>query len=246
MRGVILAGGLGSRLGLLTKTNNKHLLPIYDKPMIYYPLDTLIKSGIKEILIILSGPHAGNFMPLLKNGEELGCKITYAYQHKPDGGIADALGLAEDFAGSQNICCILGDNTTDANINSDINDFLIKQKESFLPIAKIFLKSVEDPSGFGVVEFDENNMIKNIIEKPVNPPSNSAVTGLYLYDNNVFKFIKQIKPSSRNQLEVTDINNMYLKHGLLLNAELDGFWQDAGTYDNLWLANKFWAEKNNG
>ena len=247
MKGVILAGGLGTRLNPLTISSNKHLLPIYDKPMIYYPINTLIKAGIKDIMLIVSGPHAGSFLPVLKNGEEFGCNLVYAYQEKPDGGIADALKLAEEFACGDNICVILGDNTTDANISSSIEKF---DKETDFsncepePRAHIFLKQVNDARSFGVVKFKDNKKeIEEIIEKPENPPTNMAVTGVYIYDCWVFNFIRKCKPSARGQLEITDVNNLYIKKGKIEWSILYGFWQDAGTFENLYLANKFWAEK---
>ena len=242
MRGIILAGGLATRLGGLSLTQNKHLLPVFDKPMIYYPINTLTQAGIKDIMIIVSGPYAGNFFPVLKNGEEFNCKITYAYQSKPDGGIADALALAEDFAKGHNICVILGDNTTDAHILKDVQVF-DSAMNGTLGRAHLFLKEVPDPRGFGVVQFDHNNIIERIIEKPINPPSNMAVTGVYIYDGDVFKFIKQCSPSGRGQLEITDVNNLYLQNGAVSWGILDGFWQDAGTVDNLFLANQYWARK---
>lgn len=236
MKGVILAGGLGTRLYPLTHVTNKHLLPIYDKPMIYYPIQTLVNAGIKDILIVTSGPHVGHFLGVLKNGKDLGVDhIEYAYQEKPDGGISDALSLAESFADEGPVTVILGDNTTDADISEAIKNF-----ESG---AMVFLKEVHDPERFGVPEFDENKKIIQIEEKPSDPKSNYAVTGLYVYDSNVFDYIRQIEPSERGQLEVTDLNNIYIKNGNLKWAMLDGFWSDAGTFDSLYNANKYWAEK---
>jgi glucose-1-phosphate thymidylyltransferase len=237
MKGVILAGGLGTRLYPLTHVTNKHLLPVYDKPMIYYPIQTLVNAGIKDILIVTSGPHVGDFLGVLKNGTELGVShIEYAYQEKPDGGISDALSLAESFADEGPIAVILGDNTTDADISEDVRNFQSG--------AMVFLKEVTDPERFGVPEFDDNKKIVRIEEKPQDPKSNYAVTGLYIYDNKVFDFIRQIKPSERGQLEVTDLNNVYIDNGELQWAELKGYWSDAGTFDSLYNANKFWAEKN--
>lgn len=239
MKGVILAGGLGTRLNPLTSVTNKHLLPVYDKPMIYYPIATLVSAGITDILIVTSGPHVGHFLGVLKNGKELGVShIEYAYQEKPDGGIADALALAEDFADSGSIAVILGDNTTDADISEDVKNFSNG--------ALLFLKKVEDPQRFGVPEFDSENpdRVINIIEKPENPPNDYAVTGLYLYDNKVFDYIKNIEPSTRGELEITDVNNCYVNDNNLKWTELKGYWTDAGTFDSLYRANQYWAEKN--
>jgi len=240
MKGIILAGGLGSRLYPLTYATNKHLLPVYDKPMIYYPIQTLVKAGIKEILIIVSGPHAGHFIPALKNGKEFGIEhLEYAYQEKPNGGIADALAMAEAFADGDSIAVILGDNTTDADISGPIN--------SFKDGASIFVKKVSDPLKYGVPRFDEKDpqKIAEIIEKPKDPPSQYAVTGVYIYDKTVFEIIKTCSPSARGELEITDVNNAYIKLGKLTWAELNGYWLDAGSFDTLYLANKYWTEKKN-
>ena len=238
MKGVILAGGLATRLYPLTYATNKHLLPIFDKPMIFYPIKTLVDAGIDEILIITSGPHAGHFMSVLKNGKELGIKhLEYAYQERPNGGIADALALAEDFADGDSIAVILGDNTTDADISEAAKDF----KSG----AMVFLKEVHDPKRFGVAKFDEADPSKivEILEKPANPPSNMAVTGLYIYDNKVFEFIKGCKPSDRGELEITDVNNAYIKDSALRWAKLEGFWSDAGTFESLFKSGQHWAGK---
>ncbi len=236
MKGVILAGGLGTRLYPLTHVTNKHLLPVYNKPMIYYPIETLVKAGIKDILIVTSGPHVGHFLGILKNGTDLGVEhLEYAYQEKPDGGIADALALAESFADNGPLTVILGDNTSDANISEEVRGF----KEG----AMFFLKEVHDPERFGVAVFDENKKIIAIEEKPKDPKSNMAVTGVYIYDNKVFDYIRQIEPSDRGQLEVTDLNNIYIKDGKMYWAELNGFWSDAGTFESLFAATKYWAEK---
>jgi len=241
MKGIILAGGLGTRLYPLTHVTNKHLLPVFDKPMIYYPIDTFVGAGITEIMIVTSGPHVGDFLGVLKNGKQLGVThLEYAYQEKPDGGIADALALCEDFADKGNIAVILGDNTTDAGISSTVS--------SFVDGGMIFLKEVRDPKRFGVPEFskDDPQLITRIFEKPENPPSNYAVTGLYMYDRNVFDYIRQIKPSDRGQLEITDVNNCYIDSGNLRWALLNGFWSDAGTYESLYETNKFWHDKQHG
>ncbi|KKQ75823.1 spore coat protein [Candidatus Gottesmanbacteria bacterium RIFCSPLOWO2_01_FULL_46_21] len=238
MKGIVLAGGLGTRLYPLTHVTNKHLLPIYDRPMVFYPIDTLVTAGITEILVVTSGPHVGHFLSVLKNGKELGIKhLEYAYQEKPDGGIADALRLAEDFADESPITVILGDNTTDADISEPVKQF----KDG----ATIFLKKVKDPERFGVPEFDPNNTTKiiGIEEKPKRPKSSYAVTGVYIYDQKVFEFINKIKPSSRGQLEITDINNIYVQKKKLNWAELNGYWCDCGTFQSLFEANHYWAAK---
>lgn len=240
MKGIILAGGLGTRLYPLTYATNKHLLPVYDKPMIYYPIQTLVQAGIKEILIIVSGPHCGHFIPVLKNGKEFGVEhIEFAYQEKPNGGIADALSIAHSFAEGDSITVMLGDNTTDANISDAVGSF----KEG----ASIFLKQVSNPHKYGVPRFDINDpkKILEIIEKPKDPPSDYAVTGVYIYDKEVFEIIKTCKPSQRGELEITDVNNAYLKLGKLSWAELNGYWLDAGSFNTLYLANKYWTEKKN-
>lgn len=232
-----MAGGLGTRLYPLTKVTNKHLLPIFDKPMIFYPINTLVKAGITDIMVVTGGPHCGDFLGVLKNGNELGIKhLEFAYQEN-EGGIADALRLAEDFADGGNIAVILGDNTTDCDISEDISGF----KEG----AKVFLKEVPDPERFGIPVFDgENNKkILEIIEKPGNPPNSFAVTGLYIYDNKVFDFIRKNKPSERGELEITDVNNHYAKMGILSYRKIEGFWRDAGTFETLLEANNFWAKK---
>lgn len=239
MKGVILAGGLGTRLYPLTHATNKHLLPVYNKPMIYYPIQTLVKAGIQDILIVVSGPHSGHFIHTLKNGKEFGIRhLEFAYQEKPDGGIADALSLAEDFADNQPITVILGDNTTDADISTEVKNF----KDG----AVVYLKKVPDPQRFGVPVFDPNDPSKiiDIIEKPKEPSSNYAVTGLYIYDEKVFDYIHQCKPSDRDELEITDVNNFYVKNNGLSWAELNGYWLDAGTFETLLLANLYWGKKN--
>ena len=237
MKGVILAGGLGTRLYPLTKVTNKHLLPVYDKPMIFYPIATLVTAGISEIMVVTGGPHSGDFLGVLKNGQELGIKhLEFAYQES-EGGIADALRLAEDFADGGNITVILGDNTTDYDISEDVSGF----REG----AMVFLKEVPDPERFGIPVFDEDNPEKiiEIIEKPKTPPNSFAVTGLYIYDNKVFEFIRKNKPSERGELEITDVNNHYAKIGLLKYRKINGFWRDAGTFETLFEANTFWAKK---
>jgi len=239
LKGVILAGGLGTRLYPLTHVSNKHLLPVYNKPMIFYPIETLVRAGITDAIVVTSGPHVGHFLGVLKNGKELGLKhLEYAYQEKPDGGIADALLQALDFADGENVVVILGDNTTDYDISKEV--------QSFKKGAMIFLKKVDDPHRFGVAIFDDKdkNKIVRIEEKPKDPKSNMAVTGLYIYDPKVFEYIKKIKPGVRGELEITDVNNKYIKEGNLKWAELKGYWSDAGTFDTLFMANSYWAAKN--
>ncbi len=243
MKGIILAGGLGTRLYPLTYATNKHLLPIYDKPMVFYPINTLVKAGITEILLVTSGPHAGHFIRVLKNGKELGIKhLEYAYQERPDGGIADALLLAEDFADNGNIVVILGDNTTDADIRKEVEEF----KEGAL----VFLKLIENKTQLKkcrVVVCNKYNpkQIVKIEEKPKEPKSNYVATGLYMYDRHVFDYIRKCKPSARGEIEITDVNNQYIEKNKLSWVELKGFWSDAGTFDALFRANKYWAEKAN-
>lgn len=237
MKGVILAGGLGSRLYPLTYATNKHLLPVYDKPMVYYPIQTLVQAGIREILIVVGGPHAGDFMGVLRNGKSFGIgHLEYAYQEN-EGGIAQALGLCEDFADGGDLAVILGDNTTDADISPAVS--------AFKSGACIFLKPVPDPHRFGVPVFDaaDPSRIERIEEKPKQPKTNYAVTGLYLYDYKVFEYIRRTKPSGRGELEITDVNNFYVQDGKLTWAELQGFWSDAGTFESLYRTNRFWAEK---
>lgn len=240
MKGVVLAGGLGTRLYPLTHVTNKHLLPIYNKPMIFYPIQTLVEAGITEILIVTSGPHVGDFLGVLKNGKELGAThLEYAYQEKPDGGIADALSLAEDFADKDSITVILGDNTTDTDISRAVKKF----KDG----AVVFLKKVSDLKRFGVPQFDPQNPNKiiKIEEKPKEPKSEYAVTGLYIYDNKVFDYIKKCNPNfaGRGELEITEVNNYYIKEKKLGWKELSGYWGDAGTFDSLFKANNYWASQ---
>jgi len=234
VKGAILAGGLGTRLYPLTYATNKHLLPVYDKPMVYYPIQTLIKAGIKDIIVVTGGPHAGHFLRVLKNGKHLGINhLEYAYQER-EGGIAEALSLCEDFADKKPLCVILGDNCTDADISEPVRKF---QKGAI-----IFLKEVPDPQRFGVPVFKNNKIVK-IEEKPQNPKSNFAVTGLYIYDHQVFDFIRQCRPSQRGELEITEVNNFYIQKNQLNWYVLDGFWSDAGTFESLYRTNKYWAEK---
>ncbi|MFH0888198.1 MAG: sugar phosphate nucleotidyltransferase [Planctomycetota bacterium] len=237
MKGIILAGGLGTRLYPLTKVTNKHLLPIYNKPMIYYPIKMLVDADIKEIMIVTGGNSAGDFMRLIGNGQEFGLKqVSYAYQ-EGEGGIAAALSMAEHFAGNDKIIVVLGDNIIERNIKSFVDRFR-KQKSG----AKIILKKVNDPERFGVPVF-RGSKITRIEEKPKAPHSPFAVIGIYMYDNSVFEIIRTLKPSGRNELEITDVNNAYLKNGEMTYDTLDGWWTDAGTFDSLMKASNLVAEK---
>jgi len=227
MKGVVLAGGLGTRLWPLTKITNKHLLPVYDKPMVYYPLKCLVNAGIKDVLLVTGGNDAGDFLRLLGNGKELGLKeLHYTYQ-EGEGGIADALRLAEDFADGDKLVVILGDNIIEKDIRQGVANFFSQPKG-----ARIYLKEVPDPERFGVPVI-EGGRIVQIEEKPKNPASRYAVIGIYMYDEQVFEFIKSLKPSERGELEITDVNNFYLQQGSLEYQILDGWWTDAGTFDSL-------------
>jgi len=237
IKGVILAGGLGKRLSPLTKITNKHLLPIYDRPMIYYPIQTLVDAGIHDIMIVTGGNHAGEFLRLLGNGHEFGLKhINYTYQ-EGEGGIAEALGLAEHFADGQKLVVILGDNIFEANMKKYVDSYG-KQPNG----AKILLKKVDDPERFGVVEIKDKKIV-SIEEKPKKPKSNHVVAGLYMYDKQVFDIIKTLEPSKRGELEITDVNNAYMKKGELTFDELDGWWSDSGTFDSLIRASNLTAKK---
>lgn len=229
MKGVILAGGLGTRLRPLTLVTNKHLLPVYDRPMIYYPIQALLNAGIRDVLIVTGGEHAGDFLKLLRNGKDLGIRhLEYAYQ-EGEGGIADALKLAEEFADGEKICVVLGDNIIEGNIRKAAGEFFTQPSGG-----KILLKEVPDPQRFGVVRFDESGeKIVEILEKPTDPPTNLAVTGIYFYDADVFDFCKGLEPSARGELEITDVNNHYLSRGDLTHEVLDGWWTDAGTFESL-------------
>src|SRR5579872_6902883 len=227
MKGVVLAGGTGSRLFPLTKITNKHLLPIYDKPMIYYPIQTLVDAGIREILIVTGGRNSGDFLRLLANGREFGLKhLDYTYQ-EGEGGIADALALAQHFADGKSICVVLGDNIIEGNIRQAVDDFR-DQKVG----AKILLKEVPDAERFGVAEIRDGHIV-GIEEKPKRPKSNYAVTGIYMYDGTVFDKVRTLVPSHRGELEITDVNNAYIREGTMTYAHLDGWWTDAGTFDSL-------------
>ena len=236
MKGVVLAGGLGSRLKPLTKVTNKHLLPVYSQPMIYYPIQTLINAGIDDIMIVTGGNSAGDFLKLLGNGKEFGLKhLNYTYQ-EGEGGIADALSLVEHFADDEAVCVVLGDNIIEGNIRAAKEDY-----ERQVKGAKILLKKVHDPNRFGVPELDGDKVL-NIEEKPENPKSDYAVIGIYFYDNTVFDIIKTLKPSGRGELEITDVNNYYINRGEMTWNELDGWWTDAGTFESLLHATNLVAE----
>jgi len=227
VKGIVLAGGTGSRLFPLTKITNKHLLPIYDKPMVYYPIQTLVDAGITDIMLVTGGRNSGDFLRLLGNGKEFGLKhLNYTYQ-EGEGGIAEALALTEHFADGDQICVILGDNLIEGNIQKAVEDFR-RQGNG----ARIFLKEVHDAQRFGVAELNGNRIV-GIEEKPVHPKSNYAVTGIYLYDASVFDKCRLLKPSRRGELEITDVNNAYVREGTMSFSILDGWWTDAGTFESL-------------
>ena len=222
MKGIILAGGLGTRLHPLTRITNKHLLPVYNKPMIYYPIEMLVKAGVRDIMVITGGSNSGDFLRLLGNGKEFGLShLHYGYQ-EGEGGIADALKLCEDFVGKDKMIVALGDNIIEKNIRNETTEFR-RQKKG----AKVILTEVKNPSEYGIAVV-KNNRITSIIEKPKKPASNLAVTGIYFYPNDVFKIIKTLKPSKRGELEITDVNNAYLKRKQLTFNVLEGWWQDSG------------------
>lgn len=248
MKGIILAGGLGKRLFPLTKITNKHLLPVFNRPLIFYPIQTLVNAGIKDILIVTGGNHAGEFLRLLGNGHQFGLKhINYTYQ-EGEGGIAHALGLAEHFSDNGKVIVILGDNIIEKNIKKAVEDFKKQPKG-----AKILVKRVPDPERFGVVEFsaqggsassgDKKRRIKRIVEKPKKPKSDYIVTGIYMYDSRVFDIIKTLKPSKRGELEITDVNNAYLERRELTHSVLKGWWTDCGTFDSLLRASNLVSRK---
>ena len=236
MKGVILAGGTGSRLRPITKVTNKHLLPVHDKPMIYYPISTLIKGGVTDILLVVGNESAGDFLKLLSSGREFGAKFTYRVQDE-SGGIAQALSLASDFVGNDSVVVILGDNIIEDDISSGVKEFSTGGCEAML-----FIKQVADPGRFGVAEIKGGKII-GIEEKPKKPKSAYAVTGLYMYDSSVFSIIKGLKPSSRGEYEITDVNNEFIKRGKLLYKELKGYWTDAGTFPSLFRATTLVREK---
>lgn len=237
MKGVILAGGLGTRLLPLTKVTNKHLLPVYNKPMVYYPIESLVAAGITDILLVTGGNSAGEFLRLLGNGAAFGLKeVNYTYQ-EGEGGIAHALSLAEHFADNEKVVVILGDNI----IEDDLTPYVEKFREQKSG-ARILLKEVKDPERFGVAEIKDEKIV-GIKEKPAHPKTNYAVTGVYMFDSTVFEIIKTLKPSDRGELEITDVNNAYISRGNMEFDVLKGFWTDAGTFDSLYRANTLIQKK---
>jgi glucose-1-phosphate thymidylyltransferase len=227
MKGIVLAGGTGSRLYPLTKITNKHLLPVYDKPMIYYPIQTLVEAGIRDLMIVTGGRNSGDFLRLLANGKEFGLKhLNYTYQ-EGEGGIAEALALTEHFADGSKICVILGDNIIEGSIAEAVRDFERQERG-----AKILLKEVPDAERFGVAEIKDGRIV-GIEEKPARPKSNYAVTGIYMYDETVYEKTRQLKPSARGELEITDVNNAYIREGTMTFSFLEGWWTDAGTFESL-------------
>lgn len=239
MKGVVLAGGLATRLRPLTDVTNKHLLPVYNKPMIYYPLEAMNKAGIDEVLLTSSPDHAGHFANLLKAGEDFNLKLYYAVQKNPKGGISDAIALAEEFAKGEKILVILGDNIFNFDLRSSVESFAKKEKGAMVFGVEIPTESRQ----YGVIEMDKNGKVLSIEEKPEHPKSNVAQTGIYMYDKRVFEFIKNLAPSTREELEVTDLNNFYVNEGTM-ECQMINWWIDAGTsHDELLHANNLVAEK---
>ena len=234
MKGIILAGGAGTRLRPVTKITSKQLLPVYNKPMIFYPLETLMKAGIREILIIVAPEKAGDFLNLLGSGREFGCKFTYEVQEKPEG-LAQAFMIGRNFIGDDDVTMILGDNLFEDDVTTSIQNFQTG--------ARVFAKEVSDPQRFGVVEFDENRKVISIEEKPAQPKSNYCVTGLYVYDNTVVQKVESLQPSERGEYEITDLNNLYRQEGSLDVAFVEGKWFDTGTFESLFEASVFAREK---
>jgi glucose-1-phosphate thymidylyltransferase len=231
MKGVVLAGGLGSRLYPLTKVTNKHLLPVYDRPMIHYPIRTLVKAGITDIMIVTGGQHAEDFLRLLGDGKEFGLsQLHFAYQEGEEG-IAKALSLARAFVGTDKVCTILGDNILQDDIAPQVKAFANSN-----PGAYLFLKEIDDPERFGVAVFDDKRRLQGVEEKPANPKSNYAVIGVYLYDANVFDVIETLKPSRRGEYEITDVSNYYISKGIADYHIITGWWSDAGTFESLYRA----------
>jgi len=236
MKGVVLAGGLGTRLLPLTRVTNKHLLPVFDRPMVHYPIQCLVNAGITDIQIVTGGNSAGHFLQLLGNGSDFGLKdLSYTYQ-RGEGGIADALKLCEHFVDGERFVVVLGDNIIERNIKAAVDAF--RQQETG---AKILLKEVGDPERFGVAKID-GDVVAEVIEKPAQPPSNLAVIGIYMYDGSVFDIARDLKPSDRGELEITDVNNAYIRAGSMTYQVLDGWWTDAGTFDSLLRASNMVAE----
>lgn len=234
MKGIILAGGRATRLRPLTKITSKQLLPVYDKPMIYYPIQTLAKAGVTDILVIVAPEYSGQFLNLLGSGNEMGVNLSYEVQDEPKG-LPDAFVIGENFIGDDNVALILGDNIFDHDFSKSI--------ESFKEGERIFAKKVPDPQRYGVVEFDQDNKVVSIVEKPDNPKSDFAVVGFYVFDNNVIKYAKSLKPSERGELEIVDLHNKYLSEGKLDVNVIEGMWEDAGTFDSLLRVNNLIAEK---
>lgn len=234
MKGIVLAGGKATRLMPLTKITSKQLLPVYNKPMIYYPINTLVKAGIKDVLIIIAPEYSGHFLNLLGSGQDFGVRFSYEIQEEARG-LADAFIIGKNFIGDDNVTMILGDNIFDDNFSEEI--------QSFKKGGIVFAKKVEDPERFGVVEFDKNMKAVSIEEKPKKPKSNYAVVGLYTYDNRVVKYAESLKPSDRGEIEITDINNIYLKNGELKVNIFNGLWEDAGTFDSLLRVNNIMAKR---
>lgn len=240
MKGIILAGGMATRLRPLTKVTNKHLLPVYNKPMIYYPIETLVNAGIKDIMIVSGKGHAGHFLELLRSGKDFGARFSYGVQEEP-GGIAQALSLCDDFADNDKIVVMLGDNILEDEIGKAVKDFKAQEKG-----AKVFLKEVDNPKSFGIAEVEGDKII-NIVEKPEEPKSNLAVIGLYMFDNQVWDIIKTLKPSGRGELEITDVNNFYVQQGTMTFSQLKGWWGDGGeSYDSLLEAGILARKKERG
>jgi glucose-1-phosphate thymidylyltransferase len=240
LKGIVLAGGLGTRLYPITKITNKHLMPVYDKPMVFYPIRTLVEAGVQEILIVTGGNNAGDFLRILRNGEEFGLKqLSYRYQ-EGEGGIAAALSLAENFAAGSPICVILGDNIYENSLKKSAQEFA-RQGTG----ARIHLKQVENPQRFGVPVIQDGRIVK-IEEKPKKPQTNFAVTGFYMYDASVFEIIKALKPSGRGELEITDVNNAYIERNEMTWEVVEGWWSDAGTFDSLLRANILVASQHKG
>jgi len=234
MKGIVLAGGSATRLRPLTKITSKQLLPVYNKPMIYYPIDTLAKAGIKDILIIVAPQYSGHFLNLLGSGKDMGLNFSYLVQEEPKG-LADAFVVGEDFIDNGDVAMILGDNIFEHDFSESINNF----KGG----GKIFAKKVHDPERYGVVEFDENNKVVSLVEKPENPKSDFAVVGFYIYDNKVVEYAKSLKPSARGEIEIVDLHKKYLEKGELRVEVIEGMWEDAGTFDSLLRVNNLVAEK---
>lgn len=234
MKGIILAGGRATRLRPLTSITSKQLLPVYNKPMIFYPLETLLQAGIRDILIIIAPDYAGHFLNLLGSGKDFNARFTYEIQEEPRG-LADAFIVGKNFIGTDNVTMILGDNIFDYDFSHEIR--------SFSGGGHIFAKEVPDPERYAVVKFDENNTVLSIEEKPQNPQSSYAVPGIYIFDKNAAHYAKQVTPSARGELEIPDLYKQYLEKGTLTVSKLDCYWEDAGTFDSLLSANIYWSKK---